>query len=100
MQTHIPLGSWSKVRKCEICQPRGDRVIEEFDSERNILLPWWCTGEKTTQDCRHHRGGSRRLSRKETYVDRKYKYIDRKDRKYIHRKKKYMDRNYIYRDKK
>lgn len=44
VQTHIPLvGSWSKVRKCEICQPIGDWVIEEFDSERNILLPWWWT---------------------------------------------------------
>lgn len=44
VQTHIPLvGSWSKVRKFEICQPIGDWVIEEFDSERNILLPWWCT---------------------------------------------------------
>ncbi len=44
VRTHIPLvGSWSKVRKCEICQPIGDWVIEEFDSERNILLPWWWT---------------------------------------------------------
>lgn len=39
---HIPLG-WSKDRKCESCQPIGDWVIEEFDSERNILLPWWWT---------------------------------------------------------
>ncbi len=39
---HIPLG-WSKERKCESCQPIGDWVIEEFDSERNILLPWWWT---------------------------------------------------------
>lgn len=49
VQTHIPLvGSWSKVRKCEICQPRGDWVIEEFDSERNILLPWWWTRRNNT----------------------------------------------------
>lgn len=39
---HIPLG-WIKDRKCESCQPIGDWVIEEFDSERNILLPWWWT---------------------------------------------------------
>lgn len=45
VQAHIPLvvGSWSKERMCEICQPIGDWVIEEFDSERNILLPWWWT---------------------------------------------------------
>lgn len=50
VQTHIPLwvGSWSKVRKCEICQPIGDWVIEEFDSERNILLPWWWTRRNHT----------------------------------------------------
>lgn len=39
---HIPLG-WSKERKCESCQPIGDWVMDEFDSERNILLPWWWT---------------------------------------------------------
>lgn len=44
VQKHIPpVGSWSWVRICEICQPMGDWVIEEFDSERNILLPWWWT---------------------------------------------------------
>lgn len=49
VQTHIPLvGSWSMVRKCEICQPIGDWVIEEFDSERNILLPWWWTRRNNT----------------------------------------------------
>lgn len=49
VQTHIPLvGSWSKVRMCEICQPIGDWVIEEFDSERNILLPWWWTRRNDT----------------------------------------------------
>lgn len=47
VQTHIPqVGSWSEVSKCEICQPMGDWVIEEFDSERNILLPWWWTRKK------------------------------------------------------
>lgn len=49
VQTHIPpVGSWSWVRICEICQPMGDWVIEEFDSERNILLPWWWTRGNNT----------------------------------------------------
>lgn len=44
LDAHIPqVGSWRSERKFEICQPIGDWVIEEFDSERNILLPWWWT---------------------------------------------------------
>lgn len=54
VQTHIPpVGSWSWVRICEICQPMGDWVIEEFDSERNILLPWWWTRGNNTRIQQH-----------------------------------------------
>lgn len=63
VQTHIPLvGSWSEVRKCEICQPIGDWVIEEYDSERNILLPWWWTRRNNTTFSRRRK--------QETQVDR------------------------------
>lgn len=38
---------WKEMKEGDICQPiRGWVVIEEFDSERNILLPWWWTREK------------------------------------------------------
>lgn len=54
VQMHIPpVGSWSWVRICEICQPMGDWVIEEFDSERNILLPWWWTRGNNTRIQQH-----------------------------------------------